>query len=164
MNFASDYVYAKKRNAARPPAPPMAGGNSAIASCSLINLELDETENDMDTNVVSAKFDQLVERSNTYTGDFYKCTNCPAILSRTSKVSEPSKLDNKRAWKCEFCSFENRIAIEKEEIPSKEEVTYILEGPSEKMDEATDGETDTKYLGICILIQIILKQNKETCI
>jgi hypothetical protein len=72
MNFASDYVYAKKRLPM--PAPP--GGTAAARAESFFY-----DDSDLDTNVVSARFDQLVERSNTYTGDFYACTNCSATLS-----------------------------------------------------------------------------------
>ena len=74
MNFASDYVYAKKRLPM--PAQPSTFGAAATGAGSLFY-----DDSDLDTNVVSARFDQLVERSNTYTGDFYACTNCSATLS-----------------------------------------------------------------------------------
>ena len=73
MNFASDYVYAKKRMVLPAPAPP--GAAAATNESAFMD------DSDLDTNVVSARFDHLVERSNTYTGDFYPCNNCSAILS-----------------------------------------------------------------------------------
>ena len=75
MNFASDYIYAKKRSPM--PAPALFGTTATAAGAGSLFYD----DSDLDTNVVSARFDQLVERSNTYTGDFYACTNCSATLS-----------------------------------------------------------------------------------
>ena len=147
MNFASDYIYAKKRERKdvlpqpAQPAPPIFGGAAAY-------LHTDSSffdDSDLDTNVVSARFDHLVERSNTYTGDFYPCTNCGAVLSHVSKLGEVNAIDRKRKWICDFCKFENKLMIEDEEVPKKDEVTYILEAPVEKM-EVENENLDNKYL------------------
>jgi hypothetical protein len=34
-------------------------------------------------------------------------------------------------WECEFCSYPNILQIEKEEIPTKEDVVYMLESDLE---------------------------------
>ena len=130
MNFASDYVLTKKVS----PKP----GSSL----------LDEIE--PDTNVISTRFDHLVNCSNAYAGDPYKCNNCEALISNISKVIDSHSIDKKKSWKCEFCNFENRIMIENDEIPKNEEVTYILETPSEKIDNMEDSSVDNKYLIYCI--------------
>ena len=148
MNFASDFIYAKKRSQSQLPAPSTSsnGGDNAggLFRCQTASND----DSDLDTNVVSAKFDQLVERSNTYTGDYYPCGNCGAILSCVSKVSQPNSIDNKSTWICDFCAFENKFKIEKEEIPTKEEVTYILEGPVEKHEAEATENSDAKYLSM----------------
>jgi len=41
-----------------------------------------------DTNVIAVKFDRLTAPSNMHTGDMVKCTNCEAMLSHISKLSD----------------------------------------------------------------------------
>lgn len=41
-----------------------------------------------DTNVVSVKFNQLIEPSHMHTGDVVRCAECDAVLSHISKVEE----------------------------------------------------------------------------
>ena len=101
MHFASDYVLAE--------------------SCTKRLPNTDDRE--PDTNVVSVKFTQLIEAFESHAGDPIECTNCEAILSKLSVVSETNQLDGKRVWKCDFCHFENRIFLALDEIPRSEEVT-----------------------------------------
>ena len=34
---------------------------------------------------------------------------------------------NEVLWKCEFCGFPNTLKIEKEEIPIKDDIVYMME-------------------------------------
>ena len=43
---------------------------------------------------------------------------------------------NESLWLCEFCNYPNKLLIEKEEIPVKEDIVYMLESALEQ------GETD----------------------
>lgn len=136
MYFASDYVYGKKRQILN--APIAAGISSSQAA-------------DTDTNVVSARFDQLVETSMTHAGDYYQCenANCDAVLSKLSKLSEQDPVTKKRTWACEFCNYENKLLIEKEEVPENDTITYIIEPPAAQTTE-TSSNVDSQYLIYCI--------------
>ena len=138
MNFASDFVYARKGKAKL---PEIEKKESAAAS----SFSLDDDE--LDTNVVSAKFDCLIETSNAHAGDPVKCQNCEAIFSKISKLSSPNPVNGKRIWQCEFCNFQNQIFIEEEEKPKEDEVTYVLESAPDKTIEEN---VDNKYLIYCI--------------
>ncbi len=126
MYFASDFVLAKHK----------------IRSSEQESIE----SNEPDTNIVSMKFNQLIETNYAHAGDAIKCFNCEAILSKISKISEEKLVDEKRLWTCEFCNFENRIFIDNNEIPKSHEVSYILEPAAEK---STDS-VDSSYLIYCI--------------
>ena len=105
-----------------------------------------EDDDEPDTNVVSMTFDQLVDKSKTHVGDPIKCQNCEAHLSKLSRIETERNLQGKRKWTCDFCSFENLIFIEDDEIPKDDEVTYILEGSLEPVEASTDDQ----YLIYCI--------------
>jgi hypothetical protein len=94
----------------------------------------EEPQHEPNTNVILAKFDKLVKKNLTFSGDAYKCNNCEAYLSNISTVSDSNLLDKRRTWKCEFCSFENKIKIEKEEIPKEQEITYLIQPPVDEND------------------------------
>lgn len=93
-----------------------------------------------DTNVVSIKFDKLIAPSSMHAGDPQVCESCSAILSKISKITTEGE---EKFWDCEFCDHRNSIDLEEEEIPTEEDVTFMLEpalsttasGPS-GMDEA----------------------------
>lgn len=138
MYFASEYVLTEDSKSRRAP---------QIEACTA-GLPVQELE--PDTNVVSMKFNSLVETHSTHAGDPIKCNHCEAILSKISTVSDESHLDGKRVWKCEFCNFENRIFVDNNEIPSNEEVTYILEPAPTRDNELSSLNTDSKYLIYCI--------------
>ena len=40
---------------------------------------------------------------------------------------------NNSFWECEFCGYPNILTIEKEEIPLKEDVVYLLESENQNM-------------------------------
>lgn len=132
MNFASDYVYKKKID-----------NKEHNQNTGLCSLSLPEP----DTNVISARFDHLVETHNTHAGEPIFCNQCQAVLSKYSKLTD-SKENKKKIWVCEFCNFENKIFIEKEEIPINEEATYILETAAEI--NLNQESKDSNYLIYCI--------------
>ncbi len=131
MNFASQYVLASAKTAA----------------------QADEA----DTNVVSAKFDSLVERCNAYTGDPFSCANCQVFFSKLSKLSDTTDTSGKRKWICEFCSFENKIKISDFEIPQEQDITYVLEAgeihgagdTGSNTSSSTSNLVDSPYLIYC---------------
>ena len=43
-------------------------------------------------------------------------------------------------WICEFCNHQNKIRIEKEEIPTAEDLVYIIESASNKALKESDNE------------------------
>ena len=138
MNFASEYVLAENKKK---------GGDDG---------------GEPDTNVVSVKFNQLIETYQAHAGDPIKCGNCEAILSKISHLSDFSnelQPKNNHIWKCDFCQFENKIYIDKNEIPSQDEITYIIDPAPNKADENNNNltsELDSKYLIYCIDISGIL--------
>lgn len=77
-----------------------------------------------DTNVVSIKFDKLIAPSSMHAGDPQVCEGCSAILSKISKVTTEGE---QKFWDCEFCEHRNLVDIENEEIPTDEDVTFMLE-------------------------------------
>lgn len=75
-----------------------------------------------DTNVVSVTFDALLSPGNMYAGDPLPCPKCSAILSHISKT----KGLEQKVWQCEFCGEQVPVDLEPEEIPTTEDVTYLL--------------------------------------
>lgn len=88
-------------------------------------------QQEIDTNVISIRFNFLKEKVPYATGDSYSCNGCKSILNIYSKLSfiESSQ---KREWICEFCLYKNEISIENEEIPNTECVDYFLQSMSQK--------------------------------
>ncbi|CAF0935328.1 unnamed protein product [Brachionus calyciflorus] len=125
MNFASAFVYARKSK-------PFSSDNCLP---------------EPDTNVISAKFDHLVDMYDAHTGEPIFCSQCNAVLSKQSKITS-SNDSKKKIWLCEFCNFENKIFIDKEEIPTSEEATYILQSPHDSNE--TQENSDSNYLIYCI--------------
>lgn len=129
MNFASDFVLAKR----------------CMSKPSLDPEQEDDAE--PDTNIVSLKFNQLAEVCQPHTGNPIECSNCEGILSKFSAVSQVNPISGKRTWICNFCQFENSIFLALEEVPSQQEVTYMIE-PAKSA--AQPQETSNEYLIFCI--------------
>ena len=79
-------------------------------------------------------------------GDAYVCQKCQVVLNKYSIILNNAEYIEKKKtlekielkageslWECEFCSYPNIIKIEKEEIPTKDDVFYLLESEHEKM-------------------------------
>ncbi|EGR32285.1 type A Von Willebrand factor domain protein [Ichthyophthirius multifiliis] len=91
-----------------------------------------EEENQLDTNVVQITFENTKEsEKNIVLGDPIYCQQCQSILNKYSKL-EKTIQENLQKWICEFCSHQNLIKIEQEEIPCQEETIYLLQGPLEQ--------------------------------
>ena len=67
--------------------------------------------------------------SNTHTGDVVFCETCNAILSSHSILSDLKYKGTIKGklWDCEYCSTKNLIEIDSNEIPTSNDVTYLLE-------------------------------------
>lgn len=111
-----------------------------------------------DTNVVSIKFDKLIAPSSMHAGDPQVCEGCSAILSKISKVTTEG---DQKYWDCEFCDQRNMVDLEDEEIPTDEDVTFMLEpalsttasGPS-GMDEALVVFCVDKSGSMCVTTEV----------
>eukprot|EP01133_Synstelium_polycarpum_P002265 gene2265-2567_t len=91
----------------------------------------------LDTNVICSSMSSLLAPVPLMTGDAVKCTGCNIILNRYSNLtSNPNGTYN---WKCEFCNQTNSaVHIEKDEIPGKDQVEYILSAPTVGLDANKD--------------------------
>ena len=109
-----------------------------------VKKQIEESQPDLNVAVVT--FDSMKDvKKNLAGGDPYSCKKCKAILNKYSKIMSPKdyaesekvslKLEIKpqqSLWECEFCGYPNIISIEKEEIPTADDVSYMLESEHEK--------------------------------
>jgi hypothetical protein len=113
-----------------------------------------------DTNIIAVKFDQLVAPNERFAGEPKCCKQCGAMMSFLSEKNT-LKENGKLIWTCEFCSDINdmtNLIDDMNEIPKKDDVTFMLELPKPKpTDEAknerkSDKEVsgDDSYLAFCI--------------
>jgi hypothetical protein len=90
---------------------------------------------------------------NIFGGDPYECKKCHSILNKYSNIRNKEDYDmnpsshklelqaNEWFWQCEFCSYPNILKIDKEEIPTKDDMVYMLESELENEGSATDSTT-----------------------
>ena len=72
-----------------------------------------------------------------YAGEPKHCKNCSAILSALSNENVLME-NNKLIWKCEFCEYTNENLVDDiDEIPKKDDVTFMLELPKPKEKESS---------------------------
>jgi hypothetical protein len=111
-----------------------------------------------DTNIIAVKFDRLVQPNERFAGEPKGCKQCGAMLSFLSEKNV-LKDEEKLIWTCEFCSEINdmtNLIDDMNEIPKKDDVTYLLELPKPKPKENNEpiieGEvsSDDSYLSFCI--------------
>ena len=87
---------------------------------------------EVDTNVVAVKLNEVNKETEIATGDPNKCLNCQVFLSRSSRLEE-TKEAGEYIWECEFCNYGNKLFLEEEEKPKDTEtISYILEQTEEK--------------------------------
>lgn len=85
-----------------------------------------------DTNIVSIKFNKLLQPGEMHAGDPVYCSTCGAIASHLSQIQtvQPEEgliADAKTQWKCEFCPQTSNVDIEQSDLPKKEDATYLVE-------------------------------------
>lgn len=59
-----------------------------------------------------------------HAGDPVYCTACGAVASHLSKIQNEENAESK--WQCEFCSGQNTVDIEQNDLPKKEDATYLV--------------------------------------
>jgi ribosomal protein S26 len=121
---------------------------------------------EIDTNVINVKLSCLKEDAELAAGDPVICKKCHAVLNMYSKISGGGKKENKleeikeaaneedddaeifqemgeddQLWICEFCEHRNVINIEKEEIPTKNAMNYIIDNVEAEADKKHKGES-----------------------
>ncbi|CAF2229853.1 unnamed protein product [Rotaria magnacalcarata] len=87
-----------------------------------------------DTNVLSVKFNRLLQPGEMHAGDPVYCKACNAIASHLSKIQNetnendtserPDEPESK--WCCEFCLHTNGVDIEQSDLPKQEDATYLV--------------------------------------
>ncbi|EFA80461.1 type A von Willebrand factor domain-containing protein [Heterostelium album PN500] len=83
----------------------------------------------LDVNVLCSSMSSLTSAVPMMTGDAIKCFGCNVILNRYSNLKMTGT--NTYNWECEFCKQVNEnLRIDKEEIPGKDSVEYILSAPN----------------------------------
>jgi hypothetical protein len=87
-------------------------------------------EHEIDTNILTIKFDFLKDKVGYATGDPFYCKECQAVLNKYSKL-EPIPDSYKSIWVCEFCNVSNEITIEKEEFPTSDCIDYFVQSYSQ---------------------------------
>ena len=120
-------------------------------------------KHEVDTNVMSIDLSVLKNQVEMATGDPIFCKRCRGVFNWYSQlmqnyhlvesdgiISQSSSFyANEKIWICEFCQTRNNINIDKEEIPKKDTVNYILEIENAK-EEAKLKSTDDVSLVFCI--------------
>jgi hypothetical protein len=120
---------------------------------------------EVDTNVISVQLKCLKEDAELAAGDPIFCEKCHAVLNMYSKLgdkNEENKLEeikeaaneenedaempqdigeDDQLWICEFCEHRNVINIEKEEIPTKNAMNYIIDNVEAEADKKHKGES-----------------------
>ena len=104
---------------------------------------------EVDTNVMSINLRVLKEDAQLASGDPIFCEGCRAAFNMYSKIVEenPDVIQEHKdeenengdvemkaidqIWKCEFCNYKNKVVIDREEIPDKDAINYVIEGGEE---------------------------------
>jgi len=104
------------------------------------------------TNVISVKLGTLTQDVAVATGDPVFCVKCQAALSAIDVAQMAAEGKDKekgaRVWHCSFCSTDNELNLDDEEMPGEESVDYILEPPNEAVSRGSS--SSEKQLIFCI--------------
>ena len=114
-----------------------------------------------DTNIIAVSFDKLVAPNEMFAGEPKSCQHCGGIMSCYSEKNVFKNQEDKLIWNCEFCEQSNdisNIVHDMNEIPKKDDITFMLELPKPKETETAKAEdviinevsTDDSYLSFCI--------------
>mmetsp|Transcript_12684 Transcript_12684/g.19172 ORF Transcript_12684/g.19172 Transcript_12684/m.19172 type:complete len:810 (-) Transcript_12684:27-2456(-) len=108
------------------------------------------------TNVVTLDLGSLASEANMMTGDPEKCENqtCGAFFSSNSVIEKrtvkPADAGSSNAqgsdetrtfWKCEYCSHEQEVFLDDDEVPKNDTVDYILAAPTSSAKSAAAANT-----------------------
>jgi hypothetical protein len=66
----------------------------------------------------------LARKAEVALGDAIICSGCSAVFNKTSHLEQ---VGEEQIWTCEFCNEKNSVVVEKEEMPTSAEVTYLIE-------------------------------------
>ena len=113
-----------------------------------------------DTNIIAVKFDKLISPNEMFAGEPKPCKQCGAYMSYLSEKNVVRD-DEKLSWKCEFCENLNDMTstvLDMNEIPKKDDVTFMLELPKPKEETVASAEditikevsSDDSFLSFCI--------------
>ena len=97
-----------------------------------------------DTNVFEIKLYKLAEDSLIATGEPISCKSCSAVLTCFSSVEAD---EGGKLWKCEYCGYPNKLVLEAGQIPSADQVTYVLD-PAPEAAAAEGGDSTTCIFSI----------------
>jgi len=102
-------------------------------------------------NIVSLRAEYFEQAGQIATGSPNFCTNCHSCLNIYSSKNITFN-QNEAKWICEFCSNQNILQIDQEEIPKNEVVTYILASENPKVEEikASPISNDDPTIIFCI--------------
>jgi len=89
-------------------------------------------EQEVDTNILSLKFDFLKNSVPYATGDPVYCNGCNSILNKHSNIKNVDlNMKSKYLWICEFCGVNNTIFLEEPEIPKEEILDYFIQSSNQ---------------------------------
>eukprot|EP01022_Parablepharisma_sp_SALTPOND_P019152 TRINITY_DN3238_c0_g1_i1.p1 TRINITY_DN3238_c0_g1~~TRINITY_DN3238_c0_g1_i1.p1 ORF type:complete len:731 (+),score=92.14 TRINITY_DN3238_c0_g1_i1:5000-7192(+) len=103
----------------------------------------------VDTNVISLNLSVLKDKTNIATGDPIICLQCKAMLNIHSKIET---VEGQQVWKCEFCNSVNPVAIEKEELPQSDELTYVIQSAHQAMQDKEESKAIAEDVSIIFCI------------
>jgi hypothetical protein len=86
-------------------------------------------EHEVDTNILSLKFEFLKDKVEYATGDPVLC-KCDGVFNLYSNITKIEG-SHKSLWICEFCGEKNEIVIEKEEIPTTDCVDFFVQSANQ---------------------------------
>ncbi|CAD8109937.1 unnamed protein product [Paramecium primaurelia] len=104
----------------------MGSGKTFLKEC------CNEFRQELDTNIFAVSFTEMQEdqkKTQIHSGDPLYCQNCKGILNKHSNLNllVQSGSISQYKWNCEFCSYNNEIQIEQNDIPENEEALYCIQ-------------------------------------
>ncbi|CAG9333239.1 unnamed protein product [Blepharisma stoltei] len=111
-------------------------------------IEEDKEVPGLDANIIEICMEELGKVNDFATGEPIFCHNCNALFNSFSKLL-PLEESEEQVWICEFCSFENRIHVEQEEVPTQSKLVYVIESP-QQVAEGIQGPDDSSTIIFCI--------------
>jgi hypothetical protein len=104
-------------------------------------------KHEVDTNVLSIKFEFLQDKVAYALGDPVKC-KCDAILNKGSQLERVNDSE-KKIWICEFCGEKNEIFLEDAEIPKDDCIDYFVQNVNQLKGNKGYNYNDDQTLIFC---------------